>query len=83
MFRLRPVRLGVVVVGRDGREGRARRIELAEKKSRGELSGAELSEFDRLQTAYFDYLAAKYPRTPVDLDRLAEIEKRLKASKGD
>jgi adenylate kinase family enzyme len=64
-------------------EKNARRIELAEKKSRGELSGAELSEFDRLQTAYFDYLAAKYPRTPVDLDRLAEIERRLKASEGD
>jgi dephospho-CoA kinase len=64
-------------------EKNARRIELAEKKSRGELSGAELSEFDRLQTAYFDYLAAKYPRTPVDLDRLAEIERRLKDSEGD
>ena len=60
-----------------------RRIELAEKKSRGELNGAELAEFDQLQTAYFDYLAAKYPRTPVDLDRLAEIEKRLKDSEGD
>ncbi len=33
--------------------------------------------------AYFDYLAAKFPRTPVDLDRLAEIEKRLRASEGD
>jgi hypothetical protein len=64
-------------------EKNARRIELAEKKSRGELSGAELSEFDRLQTAYFDYLDAKYPRTPVDLDRVAEIERRLKASEGD
>ncbi len=64
-------------------EKNTRRIELAEKKSRGELSSAELSEFDQLQTAYFDYLAAKYPRTPVDLDRLAEIERRLKASEGD
>lgn len=61
-------------------EKNARRIELAEKKSRGELSGTELSDFDRLQTAYFDYLAAKFPRTPVDLERLADIEKRLKSS---
>ena len=64
-------------------EKNARRIELAEKKSRGELSGAQLSEFDQLQTAYFDYLDAKYPRTPVDLDRLADIERRLKASEDD
>ncbi len=55
---------------------------MAEKKSREELSGAELAEFDQLQTEYFDYLDAKYPRTPVDLDRLAEIEARLKASEG-
>lgn len=61
-------------------EKNKRRLQLAEKKSRGQLSGAELSEFDRLQTEYFDYLDAKYPRTPVDLDRLEEIEKRLKGS---
>lgn len=61
-------------------EKNARRIELAEKKSHEELSGAELAEFDQLQTEYFDYLDAKYPRTPVDLERLAEIEARLKAS---
>ena len=64
-------------------EKNARRIELADKKSRGELSGPELAEFDQLQTEYFDYLDAKYPRTPVDLDRLAEIEARLKASGDD
>jgi len=75
-------------VGNNGKEGgweekNARRIELAEKKSLGELDGLELAEFDQLQTEYFDYLDAKYPRTPVDLDRLAEIEARLKASGGD
>ena len=64
-------------------EKNARRIELAEKKSLGTLQGAELTEFDQLQTEYFGYLDAKYPRTPVDLERLAEIEKRLKASEGD
>jgi dephospho-CoA kinase len=64
-------------------EKNARRIELAEKKSRDELSGPELAEFDQLQTEYFDYLDAKYPRTTVDLDRLAGIEARLKASEGD
>lgn len=64
-------------------EKNARRIELAEEKSRGELHGSEIAEFDQLQTEYCDYLDAKYPRTPIDLDRLAEIESRLKASEGD
>jgi adenylate kinase family enzyme len=64
-------------------EKNARRIELAEKKSRGKLKGHEAAEFDQLQTEYFDYLDAKYPRTPVDRDKLAEIEKRLKASEDD
>lgn len=61
----------------------ARRIALAEKKSRGELHGAELAEFDQLQTRFFDYLDAKHPRTPFDLDRLTEIEMRLRASGND
>jgi dephospho-CoA kinase len=79
----------LVSKGREAEEERgwdeknSRRIELAEKKSRGELNDAELSEFDQLQTAYFDYLNAKYPRTPVDVDQLAEIERRLKDSEGD
>jgi cytidylate kinase len=64
-------------------EKNARRIELAEKRSQDELSGPEIAEFDQLQTEYFDYLDAKYPRTPVDLERLAGIEARLRASEGD
>jgi dephospho-CoA kinase len=64
-------------------EKNARRIELAEKKSRGNLNSAEVAEFDQLQTEYFDYLDAKFPRTPVDLDRLAKIEARLAASGSD
>lgn len=56
-----------------------RRIELAEKKSRGELQRVELLEFDKLQTVYFNYLDAKYPRTLVGQDRLADIEKRLRS----
>jgi hypothetical protein len=63
-------------------EKNARRIELAEKKSRGELSGAELAEFDQLQTEYFEYLESKHPRATVDMNRLDEIEARLKASEG-
>jgi hypothetical protein len=59
----------------------ARRLELAEKKSVGELAGAEIAEFDQLQTEYFEYLDAKYPRTPANLNQLAELEARLKAAK--
>ena len=56
---------------------------MAEKKSREQLTGPELAEFDQLQTEYFDYLHAKHPRTPLDEKRLAEIEARLKASEGE
>jgi hypothetical protein len=78
----------VVRAGQDGGapgwdEKNGRRIELAEKKSREQLTGAELAEFDQLQTEYFDYLDAKHPRTPMDENRLAEVEARLKASEGD
>lgn len=65
---------------RDWGKLNARRIELAEKKSVSGLVGAELAEFDQLQTEYFDYLDAKFPRTPANLQGLAEIEARLKAS---
>lgn len=34
----------------------ARRIELAEKKSRGKLNVVESAEFNLLQATYFDYL---------------------------
>lgn len=68
---------------RGWQEKNSRRLELAEKKNRDGLDGAELAEFDRLQTEYFDYLDAKYPRTPVDLERLGRLEARLRASKGD
>jgi adenylate kinase family enzyme len=64
-------------------EKNSRRIELAEKKNRVGLDVAELAEFDRLQTEYFDYLDAKHPRTPVDLDILDRLEARLKASEGN
>jgi dephospho-CoA kinase len=64
----------------DWEKKNARRIELAEKKSRVGLVGAELAEFDQLQTEYFDYLDAKHPRPPANLQLLAEIEARLKAS---
>lgn len=59
-----------------------RRIELAKKKNREGLNDAELSEFDQIQTGYFEYLNAKHPREPQDLSRLAEIESRLQAEEG-
>lgn len=71
---------GVLGTDQDWDAKNVRRLELAEKKSVGELRGAEVAEFDQLQTEYFDYLDAKYPRTPADLDRLARIEARLKAT---
>ena len=58
----------------------AKRIELAKKKSRGELAGADIAEFDRLQTQYFEYLDAKFPRTPLDPEKLDAIERRLGSS---
>jgi adenylate kinase family enzyme len=60
-------------------EKNERRIALAKKKSRDELEGPEIAEFDQLQTEYFDYLDAKYPRSPVNLEQLDEIEARLRA----
>ena len=54
-----------------------RRLELAEKKSRGELTGAEAAEFEPLQIAYFDYLNTEFPRNP-PLD-LAKIEQEAEA----
>ena len=68
---------------RGWQEKNARRIELAEKKNRDGLKGAEPAEFDRIQTEYFDYLDAKYPRMPVHLDRLDRLEPRCKASEDD
>jgi uncharacterized protein YnzC (UPF0291/DUF896 family) len=60
----------------------SQRIELAEKKSREQLTGDELAEFDQLQTEYFNYLDARRRRTPMDENRLAVIEARLKVSGG-
>jgi hypothetical protein len=71
---------GLLGAERDWGEKNTRRLELAEKKGTGDLDGAEVAEFDQLQTEYFDYLDAKYPRTPADLDRLVRIEARLKVS---
>lgn len=70
----------VLGADRDWDAKNVRRLELAERKSAADLTGAEVAEFDQLQTEYFDYLDAKYPRTPADLDRLARIEARLKAT---
>lgn len=56
-----------------------RRIELAKKKSRGELNGPEVGEFDRLQAECFAYLNAKFPGPATDIDRLNAIEVRFKA----
>ncbi len=55
----------------------ARRIELAEKKSREELGKDELDEFNRLQQAYFDALEIQYPRNRTNQDKLDELEARL------
>lgn len=59
----------------------ARRIELAEKKSRDDISCDEHAEFLRLQDVYFEYLDSKYPRASVGLERLAAIEECLRTGK--
>ncbi len=64
-------------------EKNERRIVLAEKESRDELTVPEIAEFDQLQTEYFDYLDAKFPRTPAQLDKLDELEAKLKALDGE
>jgi hypothetical protein len=58
-----------------------RRIELAEKKSRGELADAELTEFECLQAEYFDRLDRELPQSTLDTDRLSAIEARLAPGK--
>lgn len=57
-----------------------RRIELAKKKNRAGLTAAEMAEFQVLQKDFFDYLEAKHPRPPLDLDRLERIEARLRST---
>jgi dephospho-CoA kinase len=64
---------------RDWEQKNTRRIQLARKKNREGLTALELAEFDQLQTTYSDYLDAKFPRTPLDVNRLDEIEARLRA----
>jgi hypothetical protein len=58
----------------------SRRIELAKKKNRGELTAEERAEFEALQKGFFDYLEAKHPRPTLDLDRLEQIEARLRST---
>lgn len=57
----------------------ARRIEMVKKKNREGLTLTELSEFDQLQTGYFEYLDEKCPRTLPDESHLSRIEARLNA----
>ncbi len=55
-----------------------RRLFLAEKKSTlGFLVGDQSDEFDRLQSEYFDYISEKFPRNPVKIQELLELEKTL------
>lgn len=54
----------------------ARRIYLAERKSRGILSGSEAEEFTRLQREYFDTLDRMYPKFSVDMANIDAIERR-------
>lgn len=63
----------------DAERGNARRVELAEKKSRGPLGAEESAEFDALQAAFFGRLAAARPTPSIGLEQIAEIERRLGA----
>ncbi len=60
----------------------ARRIALAERKSRGELSPEEQAEFARLQAAFFGYLETILPRSSIlDDDRIEKLEQKYAKSK--
>jgi hypothetical protein len=56
-----------------------RRVELARKKNREGLDAQEAAEFEVLQTTFFAHLATKFPRPPVDSDRLDKLEARLQS----
>lgn len=54
-----------------------RRIELAKKKNNVGLELVEIAEFDQLQTDYFDFLDAQFPRTRFAPDFLSGLSQRL------
>ena len=55
----------------------ARRIWLAEKKSRGGLTVGEAEEFTVLQEGCFAALDVKHPPPPSIIEKLDEIERRM------
>jgi predicted transcriptional regulator len=54
-----------------------RRAELISKKSRGELTAAERSEFERLQQISHEALERQFPRPRLTPEELAEVKKAL------
>ena len=58
----------------------SRRIALAKKKNRGGLTAEERAEFEALQKGFLDHLEAKQPRPTLDVDRLEQIEARLRST---
>jgi hypothetical protein len=57
----------------------ARRIWLAEKKSRDGLTEAEAAEFNALQEGVFAAIEVKHPGPPSDMERIEALERRLSA----
>lgn len=62
-------------------EKNGRRIELAKRKAREDLTLAESAEFDQLQQWYSDYLDAKHPLPASQSALLDQLEARLRAGK--
>jgi len=59
-----------------------RRLRLAERKSRGQLTPEEETEFDNLQGTFFAYLDTLFPRPSIlDDDRLEKLEQKYRNAK--
>jgi hypothetical protein len=57
----------------------SRRIELVERKARGQLTSAEETEFELLQETFFAYIEKVFPRARIlDDDRLEKLEQKYK-----
>ncbi len=55
------------------------RIQLIQRKGRGELTPDEEKELARLQETFFAYIETVFPRSPIlDDDRLERLEKKFK-----
>ena len=54
-----------------------RRLKLAERRSRGQLTREEEAEFEKLQEQFFAYVNTIFPRPSIlDDDRLEKLEKK-------